>query len=229
MMKVAILGGRGGGEIAADILCRCHDSGSANELVGYLNDQMQRGEQLLGGEIIGRFDDWSTLPADVHFLAPLHKAKEMQRRLGRIEELRLPDHRLGTLIDPSAVVAGTAEISKGAILGALSIVGPSVRLGRMAALWPAAQLGHDVRTEDFVFVGRAAIVSGYCTLERACYIGSGVVVREGCRIGRFAVVGAGSTVLEDVPDHEIVAGNPARRIRVRSQRGCDEAGSVKGP
>ncbi|WP_284030331.1 acyltransferase [Halobaculum lipolyticum] len=41
------------------------------------------------------------------------------------------------------------------------------------------------------------------------------MVRAGCRIGKNAVVGAKSTVQGDVPDHHIVAGSPARDIRVK--------------
>jgi UDP-2-acetamido-3-amino-2,3-dideoxy-glucuronate N-acetyltransferase len=31
-------------------------------------------------------------------------------------------------------------------------------------------------------------------------------------VGRYALVGAGAVVTKDVPDHAIVAGNPARTI-----------------
>jgi acetyltransferase-like isoleucine patch superfamily enzyme len=40
-----------------------------------------------------------------------------------------------------------------------------------------------------------------------------VVVGPGVRIGRGAVVGANSVVLEDVPDHSVAVGAPARVVR----------------
>lgn len=51
------------------------------------------------------------------------------------------------------------------------------------------------------------------------YIGNNVIVGinsiilPGVKIGNHVVVGAGSVVTKDVPDHTIVAGNPARIIR----------------
>jgi acetyltransferase EpsM len=210
--SIAILGGRGAGEIAAQIIGRQSRAGSPFELVGYLNDAVPPGEKMLGGAVIGGFDSWRSLGEHIVFVTPLHKAKAMSARLERIASLGIPDDRFATLIDPMAIVAETATVSPGAVIGAFAIVGPSVSIGRLVSLWPAAQLGHDVEIEDFVFIGRSAIVSGYCTLATGAYVGPGAVIREGCRIGRFAVVGAGAVVAKDVPDGAVFAGNPARAV-----------------
>ena len=45
------------------------------------------------------------------------------------------------------------------------------------------------------------------------WLGQNVVVGPGVRIGRGAVVGANSVVLDDVPDHAVAVGAPARVIR----------------
>lgn len=47
------------------------------------------------------------------------------------------------------------------------------------------------------------------------WIGGGVYIKQGVRIGNGAVVGMGAVVTKDVPDYAIVAGNPARLIRMR--------------
>jgi len=46
-------------------------------------------------------------------------------------------------------------------------------------------------------------------------IGTGTVILPGVRIGRFAQVGAGAVVAADVDDYAVVAGVPARLIRMR--------------
>ena len=50
-------------------------------------------------------------------------------------------------------------------------------------------------------------------IGRDCFIGGGSLIAPGVRIGDGVIVGAGSVVLEDVPDHTIVGGNPARVLR----------------
>ena len=47
------------------------------------------------------------------------------------------------------------------------------------------------------------------------WIGAGAVIMSGVRIGNGAVIGAYAVVTKDVPPYGIVAGNPAKFIRLR--------------
>jgi len=51
-------------------------------------------------------------------------------------------------------------------------------------------------------------------VERGASIGSGATLLCGVTVGRRAIVGAGSVVTRDVPADAVVAGNPARIIRM---------------
>jgi sugar O-acyltransferase (sialic acid O-acetyltransferase NeuD family) len=211
-MTIAIFGGEGAGEIAAQTIARLAAAGADVAIAGYLNDRHPPGTPLLGGAVIGAFDSWRSLPPDVRLLAPLHKAKEMPARCARVRQLGVPDARWTTVIDPGAVVADRAQIGSGSMIGPFVVVGPSCALGRHVACWPAAQVGHNAALGDFCFVGRSAIVSGFCRVGTGPYLGAGAVIRDRCRIGDFAVIGAGAVVVDNVPDHAIVVGNPARPL-----------------
>jgi acetyltransferase-like isoleucine patch superfamily enzyme len=54
---------------------------------------------------------------------------------------------------------------------------------------------------------------GQVVLKRGCWIGAGAVILPGITVGEGAVVGAGAVVTHNVPDHTMVAGNPAREIK----------------
>ena len=47
------------------------------------------------------------------------------------------------------------------------------------------------------------------------WIGAGAFIKDGVRIGNGAIVGAGAVVVKDVPEYAIVAGVPAKIIRMR--------------
>jgi len=46
-----------------------------------------------------------------------------------------------------------------------------------------------------------------------CFIGCGSIIMPNVTIGNHVIVAAGSVVTKDVPDHCIVAGNPAKIIK----------------
>ena len=50
-------------------------------------------------------------------------------------------------------------------------------------------------------------------IGKSCVIGVGATILGGVHLGDYCVVGAGSVVTKDVPDHTIVAGNPAKVIK----------------
>lgn len=60
-----------------------------------------------------------------------------------------------------------------------------------------------------------------CTLEigNDVWIAYGTIITAGCKkIGNGAVIGAGSVVTKDVAPYAIVAGNPAKVLRMRFQK-----------
>ncbi len=55
------------------------------------------------------------------------------------------------------------------------------------------------------------------TVGHDVWIGGGSIILPGVNIGDRAVIGAGSVVTRDVPPDTVVAGNPARVVRILNQ------------
>lgn len=70
---------------------------------------------------------------------------------------------------------------------------------------------HPIRVGERKKTPNAGICKPVFIQENA-FIGAGAIVLKGVSIGKNSVVGAGSVVTKDIPDNEIWAGNPARRI-----------------
>ena len=60
------------------------------------------------------------------------------------------------------------------------------------------------------------LVVAKITIGENAFVAARAFILPGVTVGTRAVIGAGSVVTKDVPDHTVVAGNPARPIRTVS-------------
>jgi acetyltransferase-like isoleucine patch superfamily enzyme len=71
---------------------------------------------------------------------------------------------------------------------------------------------HDDITRPIIFQGISKIEP--VIIRRGSWIGQNVVICPGVTVGRGAVIGANSLVNSSVPDYCVVAGTPARLIKM---------------
>ena len=115
-----------------------------------------------------------------------------------------------TLVHPSAVLLGGAEIGPGSQVCAAAVIGLDAVIGADVIVNTAASVDHDGRIGDHAFIGPGAHLAGRVSVGSGSHVGIGAVVREGCTIGDRAYVAAGAVVIRDVPAGTRVAGVPAR-------------------
>lgn len=131
-------------------------------------------------------------------------------------------------IRENAVLGESVVVGRGAYLGSGVIIGDGSKIQNYALVYEPAELGRGV------FVGPGAILTndklprsvmpdmqqkqssewspvGVTVLDGAS-IGAGAICVAPVTIGQWAMVAAGAVVVVNVPDHALVAGNPARRI-----------------
>jgi sugar O-acyltransferase (sialic acid O-acetyltransferase NeuD family) len=117
------------------------------------------------------------------------------------------------LIDPSAVVARTAELGEGTVVNAGAVVAAGARLGRFVHLNRSASVGHHNHIGDFASLGPGCVLAGQVTVGRGAFLGAGAVCAPQVTVGANALVGAGAVVVRPVPDGAVVVGNPATVLR----------------
>jgi acetyltransferase-like isoleucine patch superfamily enzyme len=91
-----------------------------------------------------------------------------------------------------------------------------VTIGDRVYTSPMTQIvavNHVFDEPDRPFVEQGITAEGI-VIEDDVWLGSGAVVTDGVRIGRGAVVAASAVVTTDVPPHAVVAGAPARVVRM---------------
>lgn len=84
-----------------------------------------------------------------------------------------------------------------------------IRIGDDVTLGPRVMLlAHDASTKRALGLVRL----GKLEIGDRVFIGAGSIVLPGIRIGSDVIIAAGSVVSRDVPDGQLVAGNPAKII-----------------
>jgi acetyltransferase-like isoleucine patch superfamily enzyme len=126
--------------------------------------------------------------------------------------------------------------------GAYAIVCSKISLGNHVIIRPNTMLfadprdnGAGIKIEDDVMIGSGVhfyvhkhafentfipiIEQGYSDskpilVKNGAWIGANAIILSGITIGKNSVVGAGSVVTKNVPNYSVVAGNPAKVIKI---------------
>lgn len=209
---VVILGGHGDGEVvAASILEREKKDGSLH-LVGFLNDALPKESQIANVPVLGRLEEWRSLPQDTMFIAALHKVRQMKFRVVRIQELEIPHNRWVNVIDPAARLHSGSLLGVGTYLGPNSVVQPGAKIGSHVSIRAGANVGHDAIIDDYCYLGPNSTLCGRSSMGIASHLGPNSSVADNVRLGEFSVVGIGSAVTKNVLAEKVVFGVPAKPI-----------------
>lgn len=77
---------------------------------------------------------------------------------------------------------------------------------------------HSIAYEERVHNGDKKVNSKEVRIREGAFIGAHSIILKGVTVGRHSVIGAGSVVTKEVPDGEIWAGNPAKKIGTVPQK-----------
>ena len=148
---------------------------------------------------------------------------ENDRRNSAIPMLDLKN--INARIEPGAIIREQVEIGDNAVImmGAVINIGAAIGAGTMIDM--GAILGGRATVGKNCHIGAGAVLAGVIEpasatpviVEDGVLVGANAVVIEGVHVGKNAVVAAGAVVIEDVPENAVVAGCPARVIKMKDE------------
>lgn len=146
---------------------------------------------------------------------------ENDRRNSAIPMLDI--QKINARIEPGAIIRDRVSIGDNAVImmGAVINIGSEIGSGTMIDM--NAVLGARATIGANCHVGAGTVIAGVLEppsatpviVEDNVLIGANAVILEGVRIGKDAVVAAGAIVTKDVPAGSVVAGSPAKVIKMK--------------
>ncbi len=217
MKKVVVLGGKGIGMIAAAIIDRLADV----ELIGLLNDGVPIGStqgRFKRVPVIGTSEDVHRYIADpdVYALVAYKTMKEEKEMWEKLQRLNIPREKLINVIHPSVQIPdGYCYIGNGVMMVPEVQIGVDTHISDNCILLAKSFIGHDSTLDRYVTVANHASIGAEVHVGKAVHIGSNATIAAGVTVGDFSLVGIGAVVLKDVPPNAIVAGVPAKVLRIK--------------
>ena len=139
-------------------------------------------------------------------------------------------------IEPGAIIRDMVSIGNNAVIMMGAIINIGAEIGEGTMIDMNAVVGARGIIGKNAHVGAGAVVAGVLEppsatpviIEDNVLIGANAVILEGVRVGEGAVVAAGSVVTQDVPSGAVVAGSPAKIIKMKDEKTADKTKLMQG-
>lgn len=149
---------------------------------------------------------------------------ENDRRLSAIPMLDLL--KINARIEPGAIIRDRVTIEDQAVIMMGAVINIGAHIGKESMIDMNAVLGARAYVGTRCHVGAGSVLAGVLeppsatpvTIEDDVMIGANCVILEGVTVGKGAVVAAGSVVTADVPPGAVVAGIPAKVIKMKDEK-----------
>lgn len=109
-----------------------------------------------------------------------------------------------TLVDPSAFIAASVELSAGVQVMAGAIIQAGAKIAENTIINSGAIVEHDCRIAQHVHIAPGAVLSGAVEVGNFVHIGTGATIIQGITIGSGCIIGAGSVITRNIACNQIV-------------------------
>lgn len=214
-MKSIIIGAGTYGEV---YLAYLQEAGV--EVMGFLDDDPKFNSQTINGvPVLG----------DTSLLEELKTSRKIEAvycplgnnilRVAFLERARGLGYLTPNYIHPTVIIAPHVKIAEEGvyILQATQIM-PHVTIEHDVMISTGSNIIHHSYLSQGTFVSNGVCLGAQVHTKKYAYIGMGSTIMTGVHtLGEDCLIGAGAVVIKDVPDRAIMAGVPAKVLRIKNE------------
>ena len=211
-MKSIIIGAGTYGEV---YLAYLQEAGV--DIVGFLDDdpkfanQSVRGIPVLGP--ISKLETLRTTDGIEAVYCPLGNNKLRVKFLTRAKEL---GYKTPNYIHPSVIVSPDVSIGEGVYILLGTTIMPHTVIKDYVMISMGVHLAHHCVLEEGVFLSTGCNFGASIHANRYAYCGISSTIMTGMHeLGEDCLIGAGAVVIHDVPDGAVMAGVPAKLLKMK--------------
>ena len=212
-MKSVIVGAGAYGEVYLAFLRE-----ASVDIIGFLDDNPElEGGEVQGIPVIGRFGDLPMLKERYGIEAVYCPLGDNKRRVQILDFARELGYSTPNFIHSSVRIAPEVQIAPvGVYILQSTQIMPYVIIERDVMISSGSNIVHHSRLSQGTFISNGVNFGANVIAKKFAYVGMGATVMTGVKsIGEDCLIGAGTVVIKDVPDNAVVAGVPARIIRMK--------------
>ncbi|MGA9885468.1 MAG: acetyltransferase [Candidatus Acidiferrales bacterium] len=203
----------------ASVLIDAIELAGAYKIVGLIDDTVAQGTDRRGYGVLGKVSDATSICAEKaadNVVVAIGDNWWRRRICADLVEQR-PELKFPIIRHPSAIVAASAQIGKGAVILAGSHVGPRSQVGEFCILNTGSSIDHDCVMLNYSSIAPGVFTGGLVRVGECSAVGVGASISDRISIGSHTVIGTGAAVISNIPDFVVAYGNPARVQRPRRE------------
>ena len=191
---------------------------AGTEVVGFLDDdEKYSGKEVMGIPVFGTTAMLPELKGKYGVEAVYCPIGSNKTRVHFLELARSLGYKTPNFIHRTVVIGPNVTIAdEGVYILQATQIMPFVSIEKDVMISAGSNIIHHCHLSQGTFISNGVNFGAFVLAEKYAYIGMGSTVMTGVKVvGEDCLVGAGAVVVKDVPAKAIVAGVPAKVLRIK--------------